>query len=84
MARAIRLGGRVEKTSESDAGTIRFDRADPVGLWMLRCRLGGMIAAKRPPYKRTVGAGTSLPPTRRLCDLGYVRVAPDVPAAAPE
>lgn len=84
LQKVIDLGGRVQKTSEADAGTIRFDRADPVGLWMLRCRLGNMIAAKKPAYERAVGPGTSLPAARRVADLGYVRVAPDVPPARPE
>ncbi len=84
MSQIIDLAGQVDKLSESDAGTIRFRQSDPSGLWMLRCRVGSMISARKPPYRRAVGPGTSAETIHRLPDLGYVRAAPEVPPAGPD
>ena len=85
VGRAVGLTGRVHKTSETDAGTIRFDRADPVALWALRTGAGRMVSAKRPPYRRCVRPMPSPPrDMARLPDIGYVRVAPKLPASRPE
>lgn len=83
--RIVDLGGRVQKAWSEDAGTLRFDRADPAGLWTLRSSVGKMLSARKPPYKRVV---RPLPTPPRdmtvLPDIGYVRVAPKVPSSKPE
>jgi hypothetical protein len=85
MRKVVDLSGSVHKTSEEDAGTIRFERADALSLWRLRTGAGAMLSMKKPPYKRVV---RSLPTVPREMDalpaLGYVTVAPPVRAAAPE
>jgi len=84
-AKIVDLAGRVQKTSEADAGTIRFDAADPTGLWTLRYRVGRMLSAKKPPYKRVVRPMPSPPRDMSILpDIGYVRVAPKVPSSKPE
>ncbi len=84
MRDVLDLSGRVHKTSETDAGTLRFDSADPVALWQLRCRVGGMISARRPGYRRIL---QPMPTPRidpeRIPDLGYVRTAPAVSSSGP-
>ena len=81
----IDLAGKVHKTSESDAGTIRFDQASPAGLWKLRTAVAQMVAAKKPTYQRCVRAMPTPPPgAGRLPEIGYVRVAPPVPASKPQ
>ena len=81
----VNVAGRILKTSEADAGTIRFDAADPGALWLLRASAGAMVSAKRPAYKRCVRP-MPLPPKdlRRLPDIGYVRAAPKLPPSKPE
>lgn len=37
------LDATVVKTSESDAGTVNYDKVDPVSLWQLRMRVGRML-----------------------------------------
>ena len=85
MQQIVDLRGRVHKTSETDAGTLRFGRADPVGLWNLRCRVGKMVSAKKPAYQRCVRPMPSPKvDLERLPDLGYVTVAPKVAPVTPE
>jgi hypothetical protein len=63
----------------------RYGWADPGSLWALRQRVGRMISARRPPYRRCVRPMPTPPRTgRRMPDIGYVRVAPDVPSAKPQ
>ena len=81
----IDLGASVQKAWSEDAGTLRFDRSDPTGLWTLRYRVGKMVSAKKPAYKRVVREMPSPPRDMTvLPDIGYVRVAPKVPSAKPE
>ncbi len=81
----VELGGKVLKRSAEDAGEIRFDRSDPVGLWTLRQRVAQMVSAKAPAYKRVVREMPSPPRDMTvLPDIGYVRIAPEVPSSKPE
>jgi hypothetical protein len=85
VRQVVNLSGKVHKTSESDAGTIRFEKADPISLWALRTRVGAMVSAKAPAYAREVRPMPT--PARDLAnlpDVGYVTVAPPVPAVGPE
>jgi hypothetical protein len=45
VRQVVDLTSTVRKTSDSDAGTIRFDKADPAALWQLRTRVAAMVAA---------------------------------------
>ncbi len=85
LSRWIDLRGRVIKTSESDAGTIRFDKADPAALWAVRAAAGKMLSDRKPPYKRVV-LDRPTPPSGlgNLPDIGYVTVAPKVPSSKPD
>jgi hypothetical protein len=85
VRQVVNLSGKVHKTSVDDAGTIRFDKADPVSLWALRTRVGAMVSAKAPAYQR-VARPMPTPPKNleNLPDIGYVTVAPPVPADGPE
>ena len=85
MGQMVDLSGRVQKSGENDAGTLRFDRADPRALWELRTRVAAMLDAKHPACKRALHPLTT-PATdmAHLPDAGYVSVAPLVPSAAPE
>ena len=85
MKQRIDLAGKVHKTSESDAGTIRFDQASPTGLWKLRTAVAKMVAAKKPPYQRCLRAMPTPPAgAEHMPDVGYVRVAPPAPPSKPE
>ncbi len=85
MGQVVDLKGVVHKAYEDDAGTIRFDKADPIALWTLRHRLGSMLNAKKPPYQRCIQpVPTPQTGPDRLPDIGYVRVAPKVEPARPE
>ena len=85
VQQAVNLAGTIHKTSESDAGTIRFEKADPTALWALRYRVGEMVSAKKPEYQRCV---KPIPQpqidVRRLPDIGMVKVAPKVEPARPD
>ena len=81
---AIDLSGRVHKTGETDAGTLRFASAEPVALWRLRCRIGEMISARGPRYGRALRPmPTPQVDPQREPDLGYVRTAPAVRSSGP-
>jgi len=85
LKQAIDLSGRVIKRSEEDAGIIRFDNVDPTSLWQMRYRVGKMVSAKKPEYKRALVEHTSPPiDLSKLPDIGYVKVAPKVEPAKPE
>ena len=85
MKKMVDLAGDILKTSESDAGTIQFKKADPTALWLLRTSVGEMLSAKHPPYKRCILPLTTPPSDMsRLPNIGYVEVAPQVPPARPE
>ena len=85
MRQVVDLASSVVKTSESDAGTIRFEKADPRALWDLRTRVAAMVSARRPPYRRAVRSfPTPATNMSHLPDIGYVTVAPDVPSVPPE
>ena len=85
LRQRIDLGGKVLKASESDAGTIRFDKADASALWRLRMAVGQMLSSRRPAYRRCIRPMRSPPrDLTRLPPIGYVRVAPPLPPSAPE
>jgi hypothetical protein len=83
VGRLVDLRSNVVKTHADDAGTVRFKASDPAALWELRMRVGRMLDAKRPQYKRCVKPMPS-PPTdmTRLPDVGYVSVGPIAPRPA--
>ena len=85
MEQMVDLTAKVHKTSETDAGTIVFAKADPVSLWRLRTSVAQMVSARKPAYKRCL---RPMPSPKRdlghLPDIGYVRVAPKVPAVGPD
>ncbi|MHC4250669.1 MAG: hypothetical protein ACYS9X_16200, partial [Planctomycetota bacterium] len=83
VGRLVDLRSNVVKTHADDAGTIRFKASDPAAIWELRMRVGRMLDAKRPPYKRCVKPMPS-PETdmTRLPDVGYVSVGPIAPRPA--
>ncbi|HUS92975.1 MAG TPA: GDSL-type esterase/lipase family protein [Phycisphaerae bacterium] len=84
LHRRIDLAGQVHKTSESDAGTLRFDKAGAAALWMLRADAAKVISAASPPYRRCIRPLPSPPiGAGRVPDLGYVRVAPKLPSSKP-
>lgn len=84
MKQAIDLTSAVHKSYEDDAGTARFDKADPTALWLLRYRVGQMVSAKHPAYKRCVKPViTPDSGVNHLPDIGYVRVGPKVAPARP-
>lgn len=85
LRRTINLAGRVIKTHEEDAGIIKFDKVDPTSLWQMRCRVGKMVSAKKPEYKRALVEHKSPPiDLSNLPDIGYVKVAPKVEPAKPQ
>jgi hypothetical protein len=85
LKQAIDLTGRVIKRSEEDAGIIRFERVDPTSLWQTRYRVGKMVSAKKPEYKRAIVTHPSPAiDLSKLPDIGYVKVAPKVEPAKPE
>ncbi len=85
LRQTIDLSGRVRKTSEEDAGTLEFDKANPTSLWQLRYRVGKMLDAKKPAYKRAVVEHVSPPiALSELPDIGYCEVAPEVEPVKPD
>jgi len=80
----IDLNETIHKNSENDAGTLAFDKGDTIALWKFRYRLGKMLSAQAPPYKRSLADRTM--PKRdmdNLPDIGYVRNAPQVESCKP-
>ena len=75
--RTLGLDGQVQKTSDSDAGTLVIDHFDPIALWRVRYMLGDLISTKAPPYKRALTTIES-PETdlNALPPLGYVKNGP--------
>jgi hypothetical protein len=85
LKQTIDLSGRVIKRSEEDAGIIKFDKVDPTSLWQMRYRVGKMVSAKKPEYKRALVDHKSPPiDLSKLPDIGYVKVAPKVEPAKPD
>ncbi len=85
LTRRVDLRGKVHKTSEADAGTVRFDAADPVALWRVRTGAGAMLSAKAPPYRRRIHPmPTPEWDPDALPDIGYVVPAPRHPPSRPE
>jgi hypothetical protein len=85
LKQTIDLSGRVIKRSEEDAGIIKFDKVDPTSLWQMRYRVGKMVSAKKPEYKRAiVNHASPAIDLSKLPDIGYVKVAPKVEPAKPD
>ncbi|HOW71098.1 MAG TPA: DUF4091 domain-containing protein [Phycisphaerae bacterium] len=85
LEQTIGLSGRVIKRSEEDAGIIRFDKVNPTSLWQMRYRVGKMVSAKKPEYKRAlVNHASPAIDLSKLPDIGHVKVAPKVEPARPE
>ena len=85
MQKLVDLRGRIDKTGEADAGTIRFDKAEAISLWQLRVSVAESVSAKKPAYQRVLQPmPTPQTDMNRLPGLGYVTVAPKVPSSAPD
>lgn len=81
---AVSLKATIHKTSETDAGKIRFAQADPQALWQFRVALGQAISKKKPAFKQALVDWT-VPQSdmRNLPDIGHTAVAPDVKPHGP-
>jgi hypothetical protein len=53
LHRELRLDGLLRKTSDDDAGTMRYDLLTPESLERVRIRLGSWIAAQKPADRRS-------------------------------
>jgi len=53
LGRELGLDGLLERTSQEDAGTMRYDRLSPEHVELVRFRLGSWIAAKKPADRRS-------------------------------
>ena len=85
LKQVVDMSGKVIKRSEEDAGIIKFDKVDPTSLWQMRCRVGKMVSAKKPEYKRAlVNHASPAIDLAKLPDIGYVKVAPKVEPAKPD
>lgn len=85
VRKRIDLSGKVNKSSEADAGTVKFDKANALALWRLRIAAGAAISAKHPPYRRCIRPITV--PKRDPAGLEmhrYVHPAPPLPPSGPE
>jgi hypothetical protein len=68
LRRELGLDGLLKKTSESDAGSLNYDRLSPEQIELLRFRLGSWIAAQKPADRKSW-----VPPRR----FGPIDVRPD-------
>ena len=81
----MNLEGTISQSYQGDAGTVRYERDDPVELWEIRYRIGKMLSERAPKYKRSL-VGREMPKwdVNRLPDIGYVRPAPEVESYKPD
>jgi len=85
VRKRIDLSGKVHKSFEADAGTVKFDKANALALWRLRVAAGAAISAKHPPYLRCIRPITA--PKRDPAELKLhrdVRPAPPLPPSGPK
>lgn len=81
----LRLNPEISKSSESDAGTARFNDVTPLDIWKLRIVLGEMLDRAAPTYRRSwVDWKTPAWDPEHLPGIGYVSPAPEVKSAKPD
>jgi hypothetical protein len=81
----INFRSRTLRSSETDAGMVKFDKIDATKLWEIRYRVGKMISDKSPRYKRAlVNWETPQRDITKLPEIGYVPVAPHVDCYKPD
>jgi len=81
----VDLKGNVHQSYHGDAGTVRFNKASAADLWTSRYRIGKMLSEKGPKYKRSfVDWETPRWNIKKLPDIGYVQVAPEVESYKPD
>lgn len=85
LGKMVDLDGEVFKSFDTDAGMVKFAKANPMALWQVRYRVGKTVSEKAPPYKRAlVEWQTPEWNLARLPDIGYVPVAPQVQRYKPD
>ncbi len=84
LENVIGLEGRVSKNSESDAGTLTYDRGSPMELWKLRYSVGKLLSDMAPEYKRDMTRQETSRDIKNLPDIGYVPVSPEVEPYKPD
>lgn len=85
LNKMIDLKGRVYRSFQGDAGTVKFDKIDTTILWEIRHRVGEMLSSKAPGYKRSlVDWETPAWDVKQLPDIGYARVSPEVQRFKPD
>jgi len=85
LKKNIDLQEKLFKTSETDAGTLLFEKGDVFALWRMRYKIGKILSDKAPPYRRSlVNYDTPHWNINRLPDIGYVPVAPEVESYKPD
>ncbi|PCJ62870.1 MAG: hypothetical protein COA79_01720 [Planctomycetota bacterium] len=85
LNKAVSLKATIHKTSETDAGKIKFAQADPQSLWQFRVAVGQAISNKKPAFKKAL-VDWKVPPSdmNNLPDIGYTNVAPYVKPHGPK
>lgn len=85
VKKVVDLTSKHLKSSEMDAGQMEFTHVTSANLWNLKMRIGTMLAAKRPPYKRSL-VDCPIPKTdlKQLPNIGYVPIAPEVKPQGPD
>lgn len=85
LMKQIDLDGIINRTNESDAGTAMFNDSDVLKLWEIRYTLGSFLSEKAPEYKRfLVDFNTNNRHMKKLPDIGYVNIAPQVESLKPD
>jgi len=85
LSKMTDLEGSIYNSYEADAGTVRFEKVNSMVLWKIRYCIGKMVSDKAPAYRRALlDFDTTKRDMRRLPDIGYVPVAPQVDRYKPE
>jgi len=81
----VNLEGIISKTYGGDAGTVAYKKVNPMKLWEIRYRVGKMLSDKAPAYRRSLVEWESPKwDERRLPDIGYVHVSPEIERYKPD
>ena len=81
----IDVEGAVSKAYIGDAGTLEYNKVDPIKLWEIRYRVGKMLSDKAPAYRRSLVDWESPKwDANKLPEIGYVRVSPKVRRYMPD
>jgi hypothetical protein len=71
VQRELALEGLLEKPSDDDAGTMRYDRLTPESLERLRQRLGAWIAARKPADREAWAGAREFGPIDARTDASF-------------